>query len=55
MWFENKKTGLKWNITDKFHIDRLKNNSDYEVVVEKTETKPKSVATTKPKATTTKK
>ena len=34
MIFLNKKTGLQWEISDASLIDRLKNNPDYEVVIE---------------------
>ena len=34
MIFLNKKTGLQWEISDASLIHRLKNNPDYEVVIE---------------------
>jgi hypothetical protein len=32
VFFRNKKTGLVWEIVDEDHIQRLKNDDDYEVV-----------------------
>ena len=37
MLFRNKKTGLVWEIVDEDHIQRLKNDDDYEVVKEEKE------------------
>lgn len=34
MWFLNKKTGLKWLISDKEHIERLRKDDDYEEIKE---------------------
>ncbi|MBE2931301.1 hypothetical protein HPJ92_01845 [Anoxybacillus flavithermus] len=39
MLFRNKKTGLIWEIVDEDHIQRLKNDDDYEVVKEKEQSK----------------
>jgi hypothetical protein len=53
MWFLNKKTGIKWQVTEKEIQNRLLNNKDYEVVNEDKESvkiDEKSNATTKKKS-----
>ena len=37
MLFRNKKTGLVWEIVDEDHIQRLKNDDDYEEIEEEKE------------------
>jgi hypothetical protein len=38
MWFTNKETGIKWDVTDEELIKRLEKNANYEIVeLEKTE------------------
>lgn len=34
MWFLNKETGLKWEVTDEELIQRLKGNEQYEEIKE---------------------
>lgn len=34
MWFKNKKTGVKWEITSKDLLDRLSKSKDFEVIPE---------------------
>lgn len=34
MWFLNKETGLKWEVTDEELIQRLKTNEHYEEIKE---------------------
>ncbi|MGF7057191.1 hypothetical protein [Brassicibacter mesophilus] len=41
MWFLNKTTGLKWEITDKEMIKRLSKDDNYEEIKEKVDKKVK--------------
>ena len=49
MFFRNKKTGHIWEIVDEDHIQRLKNNPDYEVVEVKKQEEEKQTAKKSPK------
>jgi hypothetical protein len=42
MWFLNKQTGVKWEITHQDTIERCKNDENYEEVKEVKETPKKS-------------
>ncbi|MBE2914745.1 hypothetical protein [Anoxybacillus flavithermus] len=47
MLFRNKKTGLIWEIVDEDHIQRLKNDDDYEVKKEQSKQPVKKSPTKK--------
>ena len=53
MWFLNKTTGLKWEVSDKELIKRLSKDSNYEEIKETVEKKEVKVEKKETKKTTT--
>ncbi len=41
MWFINKNSGIKWDVSDSRLIERLENDPDYSVIDETPKEKPK--------------